>query len=86
MLEFEELLPSYFRSRLRTGHKVVHPYLKGEKKKKYAHKNPEYLDPVFDRKAHQASKYEIRSGGRNDHTGGGHDEHSQYMELQVKCS
>lgn len=70
VLEFEELLPSYLRSKWRTGYRVVNPYLRSKKNKWHAHKTPEILDQVFARKR----------DGANQHTT---KKKEQLQELQV---
>ena len=75
MLEFEELLPSYFRSKLRTGHKVVYPWKPRRIKWfKPEHESPEVLQQVFGRKKHQAEKHNGKHS-KGHHIGTEHHHH-----------
>ena len=64
MLEFEELLPSSIRRRLRTGHKVVYPEQEPKHSfcgqgKKHEYESYETLKQVFDRKNNQTENQAV---------------------------
>ena len=74
VLEFEELLPPFLRSKLRSGHKVVYP---GKKKRiewlRQEHESYDVIGMVFERKARQV--YTQQSEDNNDKFHHQHTEH-----------